>query len=373
VLETNTPTFTPTPIYCATQSMSPTSVPYSTRVLALSPIAYWPLTENAGTVAIDATGNGRHGVYSGVVLGGQTFLNGDRTPSFDGVNDYVNIYTPSIGTAFNINAGSVSFWFNPNATQLASTTSYELLMFNDSAVTNGVRVFKTGVANQFFFRRASQTITVTISSAQWTHIAMTWDTAQNRLIAYVGGNQQGSPAASPNISSFTLTSTRATLGAHNTSGTLPFNGGMSNAAFWARELSSSEVANLANLNAPSPTPTSIPGCTPFVPTATATSQFDVSGVNNQISTMSAILNATPVPAPTASGADPGAYAGQAFGFLLGISTVHFGVFTPLIQFAFFALFTFIGLRVAFFLIPVIAAFIGIIRKIVQVILDFIPG
>ena len=42
---------------------------YSEKVLALSPIAYWPLWEAAGAVAEDISGNGFDGAYTGVTLG----------------------------------------------------------------------------------------------------------------------------------------------------------------------------------------------------------------------------------------------------------------------------------------------------------------
>jgi hypothetical protein len=39
--------------------------PYSSAVLADSPFAYWRLDETSGSVAVDASGNGRNGAYVG--------------------------------------------------------------------------------------------------------------------------------------------------------------------------------------------------------------------------------------------------------------------------------------------------------------------
>jgi hypothetical protein len=63
---------------------------YSATLLAGSPILYYPLNEFFGTQAIDATGSGRNGTYSGTI----------------------NLYQPSattnLGTSVNFTAGSVN-------------------------------------------------------------------------------------------------------------------------------------------------------------------------------------------------------------------------------------------------------------------------
>lgn len=363
---TNTPTITPTTIYCATPG-SPTSIPYSTRVLSYAPDIYWPLTESAGVVAVDATGNGRHATYSGVTLGGETFLNGDRAPSFDGVNDFVNIFSAINGT-YSGATGTVAGWAKANAAVWTDAANNRILNIQ---ATSSFWISSISGGNNLYFQHISTTSNTTNPGTNWFHWAVTWSTTLNSTVFYVNGLPIGS--GTTGTWSGSLSNSTNVLGASNTAGSAPWNGSISHVALWSTALDSGAIADLANMSAPAPTPTPIPGCSPFVPTATATTQFDVSGLNNQIATMSAIMNATPVPAPTAIGADPGAYAGQAFGFLIGIQNIHFGVFTPLIQFAFFALFTFIGLRVTFFIIPVVAAFVGIIRKIVNTILDFIPG
>lgn len=62
-----------------------------------------------------------------------------------------------------------------------------------------------------------------------------------------------------------------------------------------------------------------------------------------------------------------------FGYARGLSEVNFGSLSPLITFLFTSLLIFIFVKTVLFLLPVFAALFGVIRKIVELILDFIPG
>lgn len=71
-----------TMIPCTVKASTPSApfTPFELAVIALSPVVFLPLKDMAGTVATDASGNGRNGTYgSGVTLNGASlFPNGQR-------------------------------------------------------------------------------------------------------------------------------------------------------------------------------------------------------------------------------------------------------------------------------------------------------
>ena len=66
---------------------------YSDLLLSTGPVAYWRLGETAGSVAVDASGNGHHGTYTNGPALGQPGLivDADTAVSFDGVDDHVAV------------------------------------------------------------------------------------------------------------------------------------------------------------------------------------------------------------------------------------------------------------------------------------------
>ena len=88
---------------------------YLDALLALNPIAYWPVNETNGTVADDTVGN-IDGIYrNGVVLGGTGAItnSSDTAITLDGNNDYLEIPHDN---DFELAAGSVAVWINPTNT-----------------------------------------------------------------------------------------------------------------------------------------------------------------------------------------------------------------------------------------------------------------
>ncbi len=87
--------------------------PYQQTMLAMHPIAFWPLDETSGTNAFDEIG-GYNGTYNGNYAQGQagppnSFFGGETSVAFDGTSGYVDIP----GAPFNItNAITVLAWVN---------------------------------------------------------------------------------------------------------------------------------------------------------------------------------------------------------------------------------------------------------------------
>ena len=93
---------------------------YSAGILELSPWLYWRLGDTSGTVADDASSNGRDGTYSGSpTLAQSGVLNGeydDGAVYFDATND--RLISPGI---FNFGAATVVVFFDYDGTLPGST------------------------------------------------------------------------------------------------------------------------------------------------------------------------------------------------------------------------------------------------------------
>jgi len=146
------------------------------------------------------------------------------------------------------------------------------------------------------------------------------------------------------------------------------------------------------LVSPSPMPTLNVNIT-AVPTGAATAtpvpliptnppiDLDTDGINNQLATLQSVMestsmviqdiNGTPVDT-NATFTELGDNAGTFFGYARGLSDLSFGKLSPLIAFALLALVTVLSVKSFGFFLPIIAAVWGFIRKIVQIVLEFIP-
>jgi hypothetical protein len=257
--DTPTPTATATLPFCSTPG--PATQTYEEEVLETEPIVYWRLDETAGTVAIDSTGNGRHGVISGATLNSTTFLDGSPAPSFDGINDYVQAFTTSLRSAFNPNAGSWQMWALGDWSLTAAR--YPFAIRSTSLSIFGFR--KTSTANLVGFVGGASASATIANSADWRHVVLTWDSAANTVNVY----WDNALLLSSTYSAFDSTTiTQINLGALDSANGL-WAGNLSNSAIWNRVLTTDEIAALYSVPL-SVDPTATPDCQPFNPTSTPT-------------------------------------------------------------------------------------------------------
>ncbi|MDL1899803.1 hypothetical protein FBR02_03435 [Anaerolineae bacterium CFX9] len=106
---------------------------------------------------------------------------------------------------------------------------------------------------------------------------------------------------------------------------------------------------------------------------TPTPDVNIENIGDIVATLQVFANATPNGAASPVAAfDVYASSAGLFGFILGLSNVNFGVFTPLISFVLFAFFTWFVIRFTTLILPIIAGIVGLIRKAVSLILEFLP-
>lgn len=127
-----------------------------------------------------------------------------------------------------------------------------------------------------------------------------------------------------------------------------------------------------DVGAGTPTPTPAPSITPAL---------ELGDFNNQIATLSAVMAATPYTVNDLNGTpvdsnavytELGSNAGTFFGYVRSVQSISFGALTPLVGLGFLALVLVISVKLATFFVPLGAAIFGIVRKVVSVVLDFIP-
>ena len=244
-----------------TRDTNPATGRYINAVRALEPQATYRLNDPTAPVAKDTAGS-RHGSYSGgpllnqgmnlspgVSLGGDTT---ERSVSFDGVNDYINLpYSPT----YQYEKGfSISAWVYP--------TSYQSWM----------RVYESGVAqdnNNFFlalvsssgngaFSYATRNATGAIQNAietpngtaplnQWTHVTLTVDAAGKPTI-YVNGvvRASGNPGGPITV----VERANSWIGRSIYPYDGWYTGSMTEVSTWNRPLSQAEVTSLWNARLP---------------------------------------------------------------------------------------------------------------------------
>jgi hypothetical protein len=145
----------------------------------------------------------------------------------------------------------------------------------------------------------------------------------------------------------------------------------------------SDTPDVTPTDPPTPTDTSTPTDTP-TPTDTATSVpsptpfMDMTDIAGQVETLTAALSATPVSIADAddiedTADDLASDAGSLFGYIRGLTLANFGVLTPLIVFLMTALSFTMLVKFTELVLPMVVLGFGLLRKLVQLILDFIPG
>lgn len=134
------------------------------------------------------------------------------------------------------------------------------------------------------------------------------------------------------------------------------------------------------VNTLTPALTATPTTTPTItPTGTVTPTLDFDDFSGQLGTLEAITASTPIVIEDVYGDDFSYDSNQIvadseefWAHVKAIAQIHFGVFTPIVYFIFFSLAYILLFQSSGFLLGIISAIIGVIRKIFSLILDFLP-
>lgn len=250
------------------QATGPGSYTYNLIQLAPSSlVAYWPLADTSGTTANDESGNARHGTYNGPALGSPGIGDGRTSPSFDAVNDYVNVI--NAGPHFPASTGTFVIW----------ARAADASVWTDGVSSRLFR-FITGTGSNFYVQEGATNnllaltfLGKTVSTSQpslgtnWFQLAVSWNIPGDTMKFFVNGVQAGSTQTG--LTAWSGSVTTAVLGASTTAGASPWYGSLAHTALWNTTLSDAQILGLYTVPTPTATPTNTPTITP-TPTATNT-------------------------------------------------------------------------------------------------------
>ena len=221
------------------------------EMFGTSLIGYWPGSEEAGTVAVDYSGNGYNGVYTGVTLGQEGVGDGNTCPLYDGANDYMQ---PPAGfrTAFTPTAYSILVHGKVNSAAIwTDGLQHNLFRFAVDA-NNNIRIIKTATNNQLSFASthggtASEVTFTTSAPVIFFHVALTVDISADQLKAYFNGAQVGITQTGLGTWSGTLAASTTVIGAATSTPTTPWNGYIAHVPVLSRAATASEMAQAATI------------------------------------------------------------------------------------------------------------------------------
>ena len=239
-------------------------------------VGLWPLNEGYGSVAGDLSANGndgtivngswgsypdarclvnsaQNGTYSGVTLNNTLGPDGKAgAPFFDGVNDFVNIYSAALDAAFNGATGSLLIWAKVANVGVwtDATTRDAFYLYDDSSNYHVARY--TGASAALAWCKAgagnAQIQFTPYTSLEWFPHAITWSDANNddEVKLFIEGIQRGATNTGLNAwSGLGLDSAKTAIGANGTAAGNVFHGWLADAALFDYVLPPAAMLDLA--------------------------------------------------------------------------------------------------------------------------------
>ncbi len=203
----------------------PFGLTYQQKILSLLPgiIQYLPMNETSGLVANDVSGQANNGAYSGATLAQMTGPGASMglLPRYDGVNDFLNLYSAAFNADFVGSEFTFACWFR--LTSVASGRIARILVdFSnvlDIVISAGV-ITTNYTANGVFKTRAGFNVSVDT----WYHYGLTVTDTNDRMRVYRNGVQLGATLTGIGAWTGSLDSTQCCFMASTTGGLSPANG-----------------------------------------------------------------------------------------------------------------------------------------------------
>jgi len=209
------------------------------------------MSEDSGTVAVDYSGRGLNGAYTGVTFGQTGIGDGLACPLFDGAGDFNNVYSAAMNTAFNGQLFSFLLWASvASAVVWGDGTADSFIRFEVDA-SNITYIRKNTVSNGLRFHYLAGGTTVAVldtslnGSLDFFHAAMTVSLAADEMKAYLNGSQIGTTQTGLGIWSGNLDTNRACIGATSITPVEVTNGRLAHVAIVNRVATSAEIGSLA--------------------------------------------------------------------------------------------------------------------------------
>jgi hypothetical protein len=217
---------------------------------AASLVAYWRLNESTGTTAGDSSGNGYSGTAYGVTWSQAGIGDGDTAALFDGVNDYVNVYSAGLRDAFSSGEGTLMIWVRVADAGVWTDGAYRTFVNLEADGNNFIRICKHSLDHwlQWLYRAGGvdkQVNKGNFSATGWLCLGLTWDTAADQARAYLNGAQEDQPMTG--LGTWAGSLATAVIGAVSSTPGEVFNGRIAHVALWSEALTGDEIAQLAGV------------------------------------------------------------------------------------------------------------------------------
>lgn len=235
---------------------APSVLRYTNKVIALAPIAYWPMAEASGTVALDASGNARNGAYTGVTLGNVGIGDGRTAAGFDGATSYNNVYSASLNGAFTPGEFTVALWGKVSAAGVWTDGILRRLIRLRADANNDIALSKNSTNGQLIAGYTAggtgKFVTVSTTTLGWFFLALTVSKSGDAMKAYYA--DAGTPFAQAGATQTglgtwagALASTTTIVGAAVTTPSNVWSGNMAHVPLWSTPLSAAQIATLATV------------------------------------------------------------------------------------------------------------------------------
>jgi hypothetical protein len=232
--------------------LRPKKVSLAKYILALAPMFYWKLDELSGTTAINygTKGTAGNGTYSGPTLAQEAAPGGGLAPSFDGVNDRVDIHTATLASEFNPLLCTVLIWFKHAADTWIDGEDRTFIQLAVDA-NNCVGLWKALTNNTLIDNHiAGGTIEAVSSTAyantSWHLSALTVSKAADEFTGYVDGVQIDITQGTLGTWVGTISSSYTFIASYNGAGYFG-KGNFAHAAVFNKVLTQSQLANIYSL------------------------------------------------------------------------------------------------------------------------------
>lgn len=215
---------------------------YWQSLMALGPVAYWPLSDAVGaTAAVDLVA-ANNGTPTNITFGTTGIGDGRTAAIFNGSNAAIDILKGDIATRFSRVAGTIVVWARiSDVSKWTDGNNRYLATFGKLDLSDSTWFGKTAANNRLSWQAAGKNFSNDmISATGWFHAALTWSLADNKMQGFYKGAFRNSVAGLTDFSGNTLEA--AGLG-RTTSVSRLWSGDMAHAALWDRALSDAEIAN----------------------------------------------------------------------------------------------------------------------------------
>lgn len=223
---------------------------YVDKLLAIqsaSFIAGWPFGEASGSVADNAEGTAaRDGEYVGVTLGEAGIGDGGSSPLFDGANDYVDVYSPSLAGVYDQSELSAMIWFQVSGIGVWSDSTYRKVFRYYVSNDNTLKLERDAADNRLAIKVEHGTTSKYLSwdigpSLDWLCFMVTISESNDRIRIYGQGSLLEAETTGLGTWAGPLASAYSLIGANSKTPSQVWDGKIAFPWIWTTELTDAEV------------------------------------------------------------------------------------------------------------------------------------